>query len=91
MNAVTEHWKDFLLGHEFTVVTDHVALKWLMTCPTREPCGKFGPLLEPSPQFCTTTPCAHLRCEPEVCLKRIQERSRPGEESVSLDYLAPTL
>jgi len=33
VNAVCDHWKDFLLGHEFTVVTDHVALRWLMTCP----------------------------------------------------------
>jgi thymidylate kinase len=33
VNAVCDHFKDILLGHEFTIITDHSALKWLMTCP----------------------------------------------------------
>lgn len=33
ISAVCNAWPDFLLGREFTVVTDHTALKWLMTCP----------------------------------------------------------
>lgn len=33
VDAVCDHWSDFLLGHQFTVITDHAALKWLMTCP----------------------------------------------------------
>jgi hypothetical protein len=40
VNAVCDHWKDILLGHEFTVVTDHVALKWLMTSPNLQ--GKLA-------------------------------------------------
>jgi thymidylate kinase len=40
VNAVCDHWKDILLGHEFTVITDHVALKWLMTSPNLQ--GKLA-------------------------------------------------
>lgn len=36
VNAVCEHWRDFLLGHEpgFSIVTDNVSLLWLLTCRT---------------------------------------------------------
>ena len=29
----------------------------------------------------------YLRCEPELCLKRIKQRNREGEEGIPLDYL----
>jgi len=29
----------------------------------------------------------YLKCDPEICLKRIQNRSRDGENSISIDYL----
>jgi len=36
VDAVTRHWSDFLLGAAvpFRIITDHVALKYLMTCKT---------------------------------------------------------
>eukprot|EP00775_Hariotina_reticulata_P010619 gene10619-10777_t len=36
VDAVTRHWSDFLLGaaEPFKIITDHVALKYLMTCKT---------------------------------------------------------
>lgn len=34
VNAVTQQWADFLLGHPFTVVTDCSALQYLLTCRT---------------------------------------------------------
>lgn len=33
VNAVCDAFKDLLLGNDFSVVSDHTALKWLMTCP----------------------------------------------------------
>ena len=29
----------------------------------------------------------YLRCDPELCLKRIKQRGREGEEGIPLDYL----
>jgi hypothetical protein len=36
VDAVTRHWSDFLLGAAvpLRIITDHVALKYLMTCKT---------------------------------------------------------
>ncbi|MCO5567049.1 hypothetical protein L7F22_020734 [Adiantum nelumboides] len=34
--SALKHWKDFLYGREFTVKTDHQALKWLQTMPSAD-------------------------------------------------------
>lgn len=36
---------------------------------------------------CPLAAVVYLRCAPAVCLQRIRERGRPGEEAVSLEYL----
>ena len=29
----------------------------------------------------------YIRCSPETCLRRIQQRARPGEDTITLEYL----
>ncbi|MCO5569376.1 hypothetical protein L7F22_023088 [Adiantum nelumboides] len=34
--SALKHWKNFLYGRDFTVKTDHQALKWLQTMPSAD-------------------------------------------------------
>ena len=38
-------------------------------------------------QNCPLRAVIYLRCSPELCLKRIKQRNRQGEEGIPLDYL----
>lgn len=38
-------------------------------------------------QNCPLKAIIYLRCSPELCLKRIKQRNREGEEGIPLDYL----
>jgi len=36
---------------------------------------------------CPLKAIIYLKCSPELCLQRIRQRGRKGEEGISLDYL----
>lgn len=38
-------------------------------------------------QECPLKAIIYLKCSPELCLERIRQRGRKGEEGISLDYL----